>query len=159
MLIFDREMPPGLTSAICLRRNFGHISNLENRKDKSIWQNFQNIVLDSHANLRGKNKAKLDSRANFPRWLPPGLHVKHTGQYFLIKFVRYLMLKTCWLWFVILRKYVELTRLKIALCDLIFFTGTRACFRVSRNNWSTLRGPKFGAGPEIHADPRVQTRP
>ena len=29
MLIFDREMPPGFTPAICLRCNFVYISNLE----------------------------------------------------------------------------------------------------------------------------------
>ena len=40
MPIFDREMPPGFTSAICLRRNFVYISNLENQGDKSVDQNF-----------------------------------------------------------------------------------------------------------------------
>ena len=40
MPIFDREMPPGFTPAICLRRNFFYISNLENRGDKSLDQNF-----------------------------------------------------------------------------------------------------------------------
>ena len=40
MPIFDREMPPGFTPAICLRRNFVYISNLENRGDKSLVQNF-----------------------------------------------------------------------------------------------------------------------
>ena len=40
MPIFDREMPPGFTPAICLRRNFVYISILENRGDKSLNQNF-----------------------------------------------------------------------------------------------------------------------
>ena len=39
MPIFDREMPPGFTSAICLPRNFVYISNLENQGDKSVDQN------------------------------------------------------------------------------------------------------------------------
>ena len=39
MPIFDREMHPGFTP-ICLRRNFVYISNLENRGDKSLDQNF-----------------------------------------------------------------------------------------------------------------------
>ena len=49
MPIFDREMPPGFTPAICLRRNFVYISNLENRGDKSLNQNFKNIVFNRHA--------------------------------------------------------------------------------------------------------------
>ena len=51
---FDQEMPPGFTSAICLRHNFVHVSTLENRVYKSIGQNFQSIVLDNHANFREK---------------------------------------------------------------------------------------------------------
>ena len=41
-----------------LRRNFLYISTLENRGDKSVNQNFQNIVLDT-----------WDSHANFPEKL------------------------------------------------------------------------------------------
>ena len=33
MQIFDREMPPWFTPAICLRRNFVYISNLENVRE------------------------------------------------------------------------------------------------------------------------------
>ena len=33
-------VPPGFTPAICLRRNFVYIPNLENRGDKSVYQNF-----------------------------------------------------------------------------------------------------------------------
>ena len=40
MPIFDREMPPGFTPAICLRRNFVYISILENQGNKSLDQNF-----------------------------------------------------------------------------------------------------------------------
>ena len=40
MPIFDQEMPPGFTPAICLHCNFVYISNLENRGDKSLDQNF-----------------------------------------------------------------------------------------------------------------------
>ena len=35
-----REMPPGSTPAICLCRYFVYISDLENRGDKSLDQNF-----------------------------------------------------------------------------------------------------------------------
>ena len=56
--IFDPEMPSGFTQVWqFLRRNFLYISTLENRGDKSVNQNFQNIVLDtwdSHANFREK---------------------------------------------------------------------------------------------------------
>ena len=38
--IFDREMPPGFTPDIYLHCNFVYISNLENRGDKSLDQNF-----------------------------------------------------------------------------------------------------------------------
>ena len=44
MPIFYREMPPGFTPDSCLRRNFVYISNLENGGDKSLDQNFLNIV-------------------------------------------------------------------------------------------------------------------
>ena len=40
MPIFDREMLPGFTPAICLRCNFVYISSLVNRGDKSLDQNF-----------------------------------------------------------------------------------------------------------------------
>ena len=40
MPILDREMPPRFTPVICLRRNFVYISNLEDREDKSLDQNF-----------------------------------------------------------------------------------------------------------------------
>ena len=36
MLIFNREMPPGFTPAICLHHNFVYIAILENQGDKSI---------------------------------------------------------------------------------------------------------------------------
>ena len=45
MLIVDREMPSGFTPSICLLHNFVYISTLENRGNKSIKQNFQNILL------------------------------------------------------------------------------------------------------------------
>ena len=40
MQIFNWEMPPGFTPAICLHRNFVFISHLENRGDKAVDQNF-----------------------------------------------------------------------------------------------------------------------
>ena len=40
MPIFDREMPPGFTPAICFSRNFVYVSILENRGDKFLDQNF-----------------------------------------------------------------------------------------------------------------------
>ena len=68
MPIFDREMPPGFTPAICLRRNFVYISNLENRGDKSPNQNFKNIVFNRHADT-----AKLTGPRTFAdkRWVGP----------------------------------------------------------------------------------------
>ena len=56
MPIFDGEMPPGFTPAICLCRNFVYISTLKNRGDKSVAQNFQNIVLDSHVDVNFREK-------------------------------------------------------------------------------------------------------
>ena len=40
MPILEREMPPGFTPDICLRRNFVYVSILENGGDKSLDQNF-----------------------------------------------------------------------------------------------------------------------
>ena len=51
---FGREMPQGFSPAISLHCNLFCISTLENRADKSIDQNFENIVLDSHAKFREK---------------------------------------------------------------------------------------------------------
>ena len=68
---------------------FVYVAILETRRDKSIVQNFQNIVLYSHTNFQEKlsyaltarpqnrsenPKLKLDPQANFPGWLPPDLH-------------------------------------------------------------------------------------
>ena len=70
------------------------------------------------------------------------------------------MLEACWLsWFVILKKYVELTRPKIESRDPIFFTGTRARSRVSGNDRLFPRGSEFGPNPEIPASPVIQHRP
>ena len=69
------------------------------------------------------------------------------------------MLKACWLWFVILKKFVELTSPKTESRDPIFFTGTRARSRVSGNDRLFLRGSRFGPNPEIPASPVVQLRP
>ena len=80
---------------------------------------------------------------------------KHV-QYFLIKFAKYLMLEECWLWFVILKKYVELTRPKI---DPNFFTGTRVRSRVSGNDRLFSHGSEFWPNPEIPASPVIQLRP
>ena len=62
MQIFDREMPPGFTPAICLRRNFVYISILENQGDKPVNQNFWNIVFNSHANFWEKLSKALTAR-------------------------------------------------------------------------------------------------
>ena len=67
MPIFNREMPPDFTPAICLRHNFVHISILENREDKSIGQSFQNIVLDSHAYFREKLSLALTAQPQNPK--------------------------------------------------------------------------------------------
>ena len=67
MPIFDREMPPGFTPAICLRRNFVYISNLEHRGDKSLNQNFKNIVFNRHANFWEKLSKALTARPQKPK--------------------------------------------------------------------------------------------
>ena len=69
------------------------------------------------------------------------------------------MLKACWLWFVILKKYVELTRPKIESRDPIFFIGTRAGSRVYGNDLLFPRGSEFGPNLEIPASPVIQLRP
>ena len=69
------------------------------------------------------------------------------------------MLEACWLWFVILKKYVDLTRPKIESRDLIFFTGTRARSRVSGNDRLFPRGSEFWPNPEIPAIPVIQLQP
>ena len=48
---------------------------------------------------------------------------------------------------------MELTRLKIESCDPIFFTGTRARSRVSRNDQLFPCGSEFGPNSEIPASP------
>ena len=53
---------------------------------------------------------------------------------------------------------MELTRLKIESCDLIFFTGTRARSRVSGNDRLFPRGSEFGPNPEIPASPVILLR-
>ena len=69
------------------------------------------------------------------------------------------MLEECWLWFVILKEYVELTRPKIKSRDPIFFTGTWSRSRVSGNDRLFPRGSEFGPKSEIPASPVIQLRP
>ena len=69
------------------------------------------------------------------------------------------MLETSWLWFVISKEYVELTRPKIESRDPIFFTGTRSRSRVSGNDRLFPRGSEFGPNLEIPAGPGIQLRP
>ena len=69
------------------------------------------------------------------------------------------MLETSWLWFVISKEYVELTRPKIESRDPIFFTGTRLRSRVSGNDRLFPRGSEFGPNLEIPAGPAIQLRP
>ena len=69
------------------------------------------------------------------------------------------MLETSWLWFVISKEYVELTRPKIESRDPIFFTGTRSRSRVSGNDRLFPRGSEFGPNLEIPAGPAIQLRP
>ena len=69
------------------------------------------------------------------------------------------MLETSWLWFVISKEYVELTRPKIESRDPIFFTGTRSHSRVSGNDRLFPRGSEFGPNLEISAGPAIQLRP
>ena len=69
------------------------------------------------------------------------------------------MLETSWLWFVISKEYVELTRPKIESRDPIFFTGTRSRSRVSGNGRLFPRGSEFGPNLEIPAGPAIQLRP
>ena len=69
------------------------------------------------------------------------------------------MLKACWLWFVILKKYVELTRPKIKSRDRIFFTGTWARSRVSGNDRLFPCGSEFGPNRGNPCQPVIQLRP
>ena len=69
------------------------------------------------------------------------------------------MLETSWLWFVISKEYVELTRPKIESRDPIFFTGTRSRSRVSGNDRLFPCGSEFGPNLEILAGPAIQLRP
>ena len=69
------------------------------------------------------------------------------------------MLETSWLWFVISKEYVELTRPKIESRDPIFFTGTQSRSRVSGNDRLFPRGSEFGPNLEIPAGPAIQLRP
>ena len=69
------------------------------------------------------------------------------------------MLEACWLWFVISKEYVELTRPKMESRDPIFFTGTRLRSRVFGNDRLFPRGSEFGPNPEIPASPAIQLRP
>ena len=69
------------------------------------------------------------------------------------------MLEACWLWFVISKWYVELTRPNIESRDPIFFTGTRLRSRVSGNDRLFPRGSICGPNPEIPASPVIQLRP
>ena len=69
------------------------------------------------------------------------------------------MLETSWLWFVISKEYVELTRPKIESRDPIFFTGTRSRSRVSGNDRLFPCGSEFGPNLEIPAGPAIQLRP
>ena len=69
------------------------------------------------------------------------------------------MLEACWLWFVISKEYVELTRPKMESRDPIFFTGTRLRSRVFGNDRLFPRGSEFGPNPEIPASPLIQLRP
>ena len=69
------------------------------------------------------------------------------------------MLETSWLWFVISKEYVELTRPKIESRDPIFFTGTRLRSWVSGNDRLFPRGSEFGPNLEIPAGPAIQLRP
>ena len=69
------------------------------------------------------------------------------------------MLETSWLWFVISKEYVKLTRPKIESRDPIFFAGTRSRSRVSGNDRLFPRGSEFGPNLEIPAGPAIQLRP
>ena len=69
------------------------------------------------------------------------------------------MLEACCLWFVILKKYVELTRPKIESRYPIFFTGTRARSQVSGNDRLFRHGSEFRPNPEIPASPVIQLGP
>ena len=69
------------------------------------------------------------------------------------------MLEACWLWFLISKEYVEITRPKIESRDPTFFSGTRSRSRVSGNDRLFPRGSEFGPNPEIPASPVIQLRP
>ena len=185
MPIFDPEMHPGFTPVICLRRNLS-ISPIwrigETNPSTKTFKILFSIVMPTFGKscrrprLHGLKNQILSwihkqifqdgGRRTCMRTLG-GKHTRKSArfwqrkrvQYFLIKFVKYLMLKTYWLWFVILKKYVELTRPKIESRDPIFFTGARARSRVSGNDRMFPFGSEFGPNPEIPASPAIQLRP
>ena len=113
MPIFDQEMPHGFTPVICLRRNFVYISTLENPGDKSIRQNFENIVLDSHVNFWEKLSQALTAWPQEPNlsWILKQIFQdggrptctrmlgrKHAGKsasFWLQKHVQYFLIQVC----------------------------------------------------------------
>ena len=171
MRIFNQEMPPGSASSICSRRNFVCSSTLENRGDKFIGQNFQNIVLDSHANFGEKLSSALSAQPQKPKLslilkhiFQDGCHLtciqtlsgKPTRQFvsfwcgnMFIMSLSNLLNIWCWKH----ADYGSLFQKKICginqaeynkSCDQIFFTGTRARSRVF--GWFHM-APNSGPAP------------
>ena len=66
-LIFDGEIPPGLTPTICLCHNCVCISTLKNLGNISNDPNFQNIALDSHSNFWKKLSKSLTAQPQKPK--------------------------------------------------------------------------------------------
>ena len=182
MPIFDRKMPPGFTPDIFLRHNFVYISNWiigETNASTKTFKILFSIVMPTFG--KSCRRPWKTARHQKPKlsWIvkqifQDGSHRtctrtlgrKHTRksasfwkrkhvQYFLIKFAKYLMLEACWLWFVIFKRYVELTRLTIESHDPIFFTGTWARSRVSGTDRLFPHGSEFGPNLEILASPVI----
>ena len=120
---------------------------------------WKSCVRDFWALLRGSRDLPR-SFSRFSRRGGPDVEGRGSVSAVLLLYRLYIIYYiTCWLWFVILKKYVELTWPKIKSRDPIFFTGTQACSRVSGNDRLFPRGSKFGPNPEIPASPVIQLRP
>ena len=135
MAVFHWEMPSGFTPAICLRRNFLYILILKHQGYKSIGQNIQNIVVDSHANFGEKLPLALTAQHQKPKlsWILEQIFqdggrrtCPRTGrevhqiicQFLIVEACSIFLNQICWLFDVesmliigrYFKKYVELTQ-------------------------------------------------
>ena len=116
-----------------VKRYISHCENLQYKWHPEFWPSHRRIS----RRVYYKTRLILETRRyiKFLSW-------KHADYFFYLK-----------------KKYVELTRPKIELCDPILFASTRARSQVSENDWLFQHGSEFGPKSEILVSSRVQTRP